>query len=68
MIGHTGNADQTYESSTYYGSKVMIKVNVFKMKVKGQNITINITDGKGLSQGTHMWNMKALPFTVQKLW
>ena len=54
MIGHTGNADQKYESPTSYGSKVMIKVNVFKMKVKGQNITINITDGKGLSQGTHM--------------
>ena len=38
MIGHTGNADQKYESPTSYGSKVMIKVNVFKMKVKSQNI------------------------------
>ena len=26
------------------------------------------TDGKGLSQGIHIWNMKALPLTVQKLW
>ena len=57
-----------YESPTSNGSKVMIKVNILKMKVKGKNIIINIIDGKVLSQGKHMWNMKAVPFTVQKLW
>ena len=34
---------------------------------QGHKVKIGI-DGKGLSQGIHMWNMKAVPITVQKLW
>ena len=47
-----------YESRIYYGSKIMAKVKVFIIKVKGQgqghNVKIFGTDGKVSSQGIHM--------------
>ena len=43
-----------YENPTSYNSKVMIKVKVFKIKVKVSNYG---TEGNVLSQGIHMWNM-----------
>ena len=68
----TRNTHVKYESPISYGSKVMIKVKVFqnvgqrsRSRSQGQNFG---TDGKVLSQGIHMWNMKALSLTVQKLW
>ena len=43
----------------------MTKVQDFKMKVKGHNQGHKVknvgTDEKVLSQGIHMWSMKALP-------
>ena len=50
----------------------MAKVKFFYKKVKlqgqGQKVKKIYMHGKVLSQGTHMWNMKALSLTIQKLW
>ena len=47
-------------------------VSVFKTYVKshsqGHTVKKCGTDGKVMSQGIHMWNMKAVIVTVQKLW
>ena len=60
-----------FESPISYGSKVTMKVKVFKMYVKGHGLGHTVkkfgTDGKVLSQGVHMCNMKAISLTVQKL-
>jgi hypothetical protein len=60
------------ESPITYQSKVMTKVKVFKKKVKLQG---QWSEGQGhgikwkvLLKGIHMWNMKALLPTNQKLW
>ena len=56
-----------YESPISYGSRVMIKIKVFKMSKVMVKVNNFGTDEKVLSQGIHMCNMKALSLTVQKL-
>jgi hypothetical protein len=64
-----GNTLVKYESSTTYQSKVMTKVKVFEKsqtpRSEGRGHVIKL---KVLPEGVHMWNMKALPPTHQKLW
>ena len=57
-----------YRSPISYIAIVMTNVNVFQIYVKGQGHMIKTfgTNGKVLSRGTLMENMKALPLTVQK--
>ena len=64
-----------YESPSSSGLKVMAMVNVFlksrsnfKVKVTRSKIMVHCMMWKVLSQGIHMWNMKALYLTVHKLW
>ena len=60
-----------YQSSSTHYSNVIIKVRVFKKRVKlqgqGHRVKNNGTPGKVLSHGILMWNIKALALTVQKL-
>ena len=68
-IGINGkNTHVKYESPITNYSKVMPNVKVFEKYVKGQgygnevkNFGIN---GKVLSQGLHMWNMKTPSLTI----
>ena len=52
--------------------KLWSSIKFFKLKVKDHSqgsMVKNVgTDVKVLSHGIHMWNMKALYLTVQKLW
>ena len=60
-----------YKSSSTHGSKVFSKVKVFKEWTKllgqGHSVKSNGINGKALSQGIFMLNIKAIAFTVQKL-
>ena len=61
-----------YESPNSHGSEVMAKFKFLKssskVKVKGHKVKNFGSNGKVLSQGTYMCNMKGLALTVHKLW
>ena len=51
----------------------MVKVKVFfkkssKVKVKGQKVKNFVSNGKALSEGIYICNMKGLALMVLKLW
>ena len=58
------------ESPMSYGKKVICRVKVFQMEVRshsqGHVLKMYGTNGKVLSEGTHMPNMKALSLRVRK--
>ena len=71
--GHvTRNTHVKYQSPSTYHSKVMAQVKVFKKQVKckgqGHKVKNFGNNGKVLSQGILMSNIKALVLTIQKLW
>ena len=67
----TSNIHVKYQRSNTHCSKIICKVKVFKKWVKlqgqGHRVKNNGTQGKVLSQGILMCNIKALALTVQKL-
>ena len=58
-----------YELPTFNGSKVMVNVKILKYVVHSQCYEAKTfcMNGKISSQRMYMYNMKALPLTIQKL-